>query len=91
MVRSFSPCNTVIVCIWYSLICSLVTVHDHGAHVLTGWVMHEVMHHQLKKNGLCTFLVTCPSVVHVCLLHMTWSLMQDCSMCRVVCSSSGQP
>ena len=34
MVRSFSPCNIVVVCVSYSLICSLVTVHDHGTHVL---------------------------------------------------------
>ena len=35
MIRLFSPCNTVFVCISYGLICSLVIVHNHGTHALT--------------------------------------------------------
>ena len=35
MVRLFSPCNTVVVCISYGLIGSLVAACDHGTHALT--------------------------------------------------------
>ena len=41
MVRSLSPCNIVVVCVSHSLICSLVTVHDHGTNVLAEYVVHE--------------------------------------------------
>ena len=43
MVRLFSPCNIVVVCICYGLICSLVTVHDCATCSLN-WscVSHEL-------------------------------------------------
>ena len=41
MVRLFSPCNIVIVCICNGLICTLVAVHDCGTHTLTELVMCE--------------------------------------------------
>ena len=52
MVRLFSPCNIVVVCICYGLICSLVAVHDHGTHAVAELVMcesqasHELLNHQ---------------------------------------------
>ena len=41
MVRSFCPCNTVVVCISYHLIGSLVALHNCGTHTLTGLVMYD--------------------------------------------------
>ena len=34
MARLFSPCNTVVVCVSYGLIGSLVALHDHGTCTL---------------------------------------------------------
>ena len=52
-----SPCNTVVVCIYYCLICSLVAMHDHGTGVLTELVMHESCAHCELQN--------CQKLVHV--------------------------
>ena len=91
MVRLFSPCNIVVVCICYGLICSLVAVHDCGTPTLAELVMHELWITELPKNGSCMFLVTCPSITHVHLLSTTWLLLRDSSTCNVVYLLPGQP
>ena len=52
LARSFSPCNIVVVCIWYDLICSLVTMCDHTTLALTELVMCKLWIAKLLKNGL---------------------------------------
>ena len=42
MVRSFCPCNIVVVCVCYGLICSLVTMLDRGTHVLSEQAVHKL-------------------------------------------------
>ena len=89
-----SPCNTVVVCIYYGLICSLVTGMIMGLVHSLNWscTSHaHVMNCQITKNGLCMFLVTCPSIAHVCPSHITWSHMRDHSSYNVASPLPGQP
>ena len=62
LLRSFSPCNIVVVCVCYDLICSLVTMHDNATHMLAELVVHELWIAELPKNGSC---------VHVHQFHMS--------------------
>ena len=71
MVRLFSPCNTVVVCICYGLICSLVTVCNRGTCTLTGLVMHDHGTHALTELVVCELQAShespnCQKMVHAC-------------------------
>ena len=69
MVRLFSPCSIVVVCICYGLICSLISVYDHGTHVLTGLVVHDHGTHVLTQLVVCELQASheslnCQKMVH---------------------------
>ena len=89
--KIISPCNIVVLCVCYGLICSLVTMHDHGTCTLTELVVCKMYIAKLPKNSSCMVLVSCPSITHVHPLSTTWSLVRGSSMCNVVCSLPGQP
>ena len=50
MVRSFYPCNIVVVCVMYSLACRSVALHYCGTCVLAFLVMCTIVHHQSAKK-----------------------------------------
>ena len=88
IVRSFSSCNIVVVCICYDLICSLDTLCDCATCMLTELVVHKLWITKLEKKQ---FVHVCPSIAHVHLLSVTQLLMRNSFMCNVVCLSPGQP
>ena len=53
MGRLFSPCNTVVVCISYGLTGSLVTMNDHGTHMIAGLVVCGHGTHALTELVMC--------------------------------------
>ena len=56
IVRSFSPCHVVVLCICYDLTCSLVTMHDCATCTLLELVMCKLWITESPKNGLCMFV-----------------------------------